>query len=191
MRIGFSGAPGSGKTSTARLLSARLRQQHKNLELVNEYARRYISKYGKIESISEQFRIYKKQLDLEDSVNNAEIIITDCPVFIGFFYSLELRDLNSQKDILWMNDLFKEMTKINIPQRYDIIFHVPPKIKPVKDGIRAEHQFEDEWRDKADQKIKFIFELFPPKKFYQIEETNIDKRVEFCIEKISEYVKME
>jgi nicotinamide riboside kinase len=159
--------------------------------LVNEYARRYLSVYGEIEAIPEQFRILQKQYGWEENVSNADLMITDCPIFLGFLYCLQYRNINSQKDTMWVNDIFKQMSKYNIPQRYDIIFHVPPKLKPVRDGIRAEYQFDDVWRENSDQTLQFIFKMFPPKKFYIIEPIDLDERVDFCIEKIKEIVKTE
>jgi broad-specificity NMP kinase len=63
-RIGFVGVPGVGKTSTARALTAYCRQnEFKNIELVAEYARRFISKYGDIDTMSDQFRVTEKQIE--------------------------------------------------------------------------------------------------------------------------------
>jgi nicotinamide riboside kinase len=85
LRVGICGVPGSGKTSLSRALAVACRgvDQLKHVELVNEYARRYISKHGQIESIFEQYRILEKQLEWEDSVCNdkLDIMITDSPIF--------------------------------------------------------------------------------------------------------------
>ncbi len=189
-RIGFVGTPGSGKTSTARVLSGTCRgiKTYKNIELTQEYARRYQVKYGPVENLLDQFRIMEKQIDWEDSVGkDVDMIITDSPVHLGYLYTLELRDVNDPRHIIWMNDIYKKLTRINTPQRYDIIFHLPPVLKPVADGVRPERDFNDEWRAKADSKIKFILEnLFPCKEFITIETVEMDARIKECLTHMKE-----
>jgi len=167
IRVGITGVPGSGKTTLARSLSSKCRgeDQLKNVELINEYARRYISKHGLITSILEQYRILEKQCEWEDSVcnDNLDLMITDSPVFLGFLYCTELQKSNS-KEIMFFNDIFKKMVKLNFPEsRYDIIFHLPPILKPVEDGVRAEEHFQDDWREKSDSMIVSIFQIFKPR----------------------------
>jgi len=169
IRVGITGVPGSGKTTLARSLSSKCRgeDQLKNVELINEYARRYISKHGLITSILEQYRILEKQCEWEDSVcnDNLDLMITDSPVFLGFLYCTELSKSNS-KEIMFFNDIFKKMVKLNFPEpRYDIIFHLPPFFKPVEDGVRAEEHFQDSWREKSDSMIISIFQIFKPRIF--------------------------
>ena len=97
-----------------------------NVELVCEYARRYIAKYGNIESIMEQSRILEKQYEWESNVinNDLDLLITDSPVHMGFLYVMEIRDPNNLKEIINVhgifNDIFKRMSKINCPPRYYI-----------------------------------------------------------------------
>ena len=64
IRVGFTGVPGAGKTSTARALVSKLRsiEGFKRVELVQEYARRYISKHGSMTGLWEQYRIINKQV---------------------------------------------------------------------------------------------------------------------------------
>ena len=185
IRIGFTGVPGSGKTSTARALVSRLRtiEVFKSVELVQEYARRYISKHGIPEQIWEQYRITCKQIEWEDSVSNdkLDILITDSPIFLGFMYATEMNKPTS-KDIMVYNDVFNLMTRLNYPvPRYDLIFHLPPSITPVDDGIRAIHQLDQEWRISANQSILETMKIFKPKNIVSIAATNIDNRVIECI----------
>lgn len=96
IRVGFIGTPGSGKTSTARALASQCRRIDalNNVEIVSEYARRYISKHGSIDFLWEQYRILHKQLEWETSVenDNLDLLITDSPIFVGFAYCLDLRE---------------------------------------------------------------------------------------------------
>lgn len=190
IKVGFIGVPGSGKTSTSRAIAAACRRhpQLKNVELVSEYARRYIAKYKSISHIWEQFRIMQKQVEWENSASydDLDLLITDSPVFNSFAYCIDLRagrDLES-KDIMIMNDMFKESMRLNDPIRYDMIFHLSPSLKPVNDGIRPQSNFDDDWRMVMDRRFQVVYEIFQPKFFIDVTETDLSKRVEFCIKHI-------
>lgn len=187
IRIGFSGAPGSGKTSTARALATSCRKDLKNVELIYEYARRYISKHGSIDNVWEQYIILEKQIEWEESVTNSslDIMITDCPVFVGFAYTIDLRKENGKdlyKENMVINDLFKKMNCLNYPPRYDIVFHIPPELEPVDDGVRPPSNFDPEWRNKMDGRLRFVFDLFPPKQFVVVDPVDLQGRIDFCLE---------
>ena len=63
----------------------------------------------------------------------------------------------TSKETMYVNDIFKTMNKLNNPEsRYDIIFHLPPVIKPVNDGVRSKEQFDDNWRDDKNKEIEYI-----------------------------------
>ena len=180
--------PGAGKTTLSRAIAARCRNIEglKHIELVQEYARRYIAKHGNVTSIFEQYRILEKQLEWEDSVCNdkLELMITDSPIFMGFNYCIELPKTNS-KEIMFFNDIFKKMVKLNYPvARYDIVFHLCPTVKPVDDGVRPEQHFDDEWRSKADIMIRSIMNIFKPIEFYVMEQPELEDRITFCLDKI-------
>jgi nicotinamide riboside kinase len=195
-RVGFVGVPGVGKTSTARALAAFCRkvETFKKVELIAEYARRFIAKYGtETLTLSDQFRIMEKQLEWEDVIpeDSTDMLITDSPVHMGFIYALDLRRKDNQKDTMYMNDIFKRLNKINFPTRYDYIFHLPPVLNPVEDGIRITKHFDPVWREEADRRILNVFDLFPPKKFVTIESENLMDRVDECLSylKSIEYAK--
>jgi nicotinamide riboside kinase len=190
IRVGFIGVPGAGKTTTSRALAGSIRE-HTNLktvELVAEYARVYIHKYG-IDSIYDQVRILNKQIAEEDRYPEAtDLMITDSPIFLGLGYAIELREEGNPKHTMVINDLFKDMNKLNQVPRYDIIFHLPPVLKPVKDGIRAEHHFDDEWRRTADIRLQAMFHVFPPRKLITLQATDVEGRVKEAIKFIKEYL---
>lgn len=182
-RIGFSGVPSSGKSTLARALAANI--FGKRIELVPEYARRYINKYG-FRSLHDQFRILHKQLDWEDSVpqEKTEAILSEAPIFNGFAYAtIDLP--KNEYEVMVQNDLFKLMNKLNCPQRYDVVFHLLPTIKPVDDGTRSACQLTDEWREMMDNRIRAVYTIFPPRNFVQINSLSLEERVAECKEHIA------
>lgn len=186
IRIGIIGVPGAGKTSLARSVTSACRRipELKRIELVSEYARRYISKHGLVEAIWEQYRIMEKQLEWEDSIpqEKTDLIITDSPVHLGFLYACDLLT-NKPKDIMVYNDIFKKLSKLNEGKpRYNIIFHLPPTVKPVDDGVRAPEHLDDKWREEHDIKLKFIFDtLFKPTQMVTVHPVAMDFRTNFVI----------
>jgi len=193
LKIGLVGVPGSGKTTLSRAIAVACRGIDKlnHVELVSEYARRYISKYGSVNSILEQYRILQKQLEWENSVCNEKlnIMITDSPVFLGFLYCIELPKTNI-KEAMFFNDIFKEMVKLNYPTpRYDIIFHLNPILKPVDDGIRKIEQLDDSWREQSNILIKAVMTIFKPTQFLEINTPILEERVNFCLGTIQNHYK--
>jgi nicotinamide riboside kinase len=190
LKVGYIGVPGSGKTTTARALAGTIRN-HTNLktvELVAEYARIYIHKYG-IDSISDQIRIMHKQIAEENNFpSTIDIMITDSPIFLGLGYAFELRQEGNPKDTLALNDMFVEMNRLNEVPRYDIIFHLPPVLTPVKDGIRPNLHFQKEWREEADKRLLSTFYQFKPRKLVTLNSVDVDTRVTESITHIKNYL---
>lgn len=188
LKIGFSGVPGSGKTTMANALSTKCAtiDKLKHIEVVQEYAREHLLNYGDIKDTLEQYNVFLKQIEWEDNsiALKPDIIITDSPIFLSFIYSCELSK-NSHKNAMFFIDTFKKMTKLNYPEpRYDIIFHLCPIIRPVKDGVRPEQHFDEEWRKNADMMIRSTMKIFKPKQFYVMEQSDLEDRIEFCLDKI-------
>ena len=194
-RIGIIGVPGAGKTSLCRAVTSACRRLEglKRIELVSEYARRYISKHGPCEDIWEQYRIMEKQIEWEDSVpeDSTDIMITDSPVHLGFLYASELLT-NRPKDIMVYNDIFKKLTKLNETQpRYDVIFRLPPIIEPVEDGVRSSLHFNKAWREESDQQLRFIFQMmFKPAAMFTIQSADMEERTKFIIDRLKYIVRL-
>jgi deoxyadenosine/deoxycytidine kinase len=183
IKIGFTGVPGSGKTSLARGVASACRSipELKNLELCSEYARRYISKYGAIESPLEQYRIMNKQVEWEDSIGQVDLLLTDSPIFLGMTYAFNLSN-HEPKDVMAITDLFKAMIKLNNPSpRYDLIFHLPPKKDIVEDGIRPKFNIDENWKEEMDTSIKATMFMFKPCHMYIVKATDTSARIEDCI----------
>jgi len=90
---------------------------------------------------------------------------------------------------MFFNDIFEKMIRLNYPiPRYHTIFHLGLEIKPIDDGIRPPQHFDEKWRKKADMMIQSTMEIFKPNLFYTINQEDLDKRVDFCIEKIKKFI---
>lgn len=193
IRIGFAGIPCSGKTYLSRTICSSLKINGKFpiIELITEYARTYISKYGSIENIWEQYKILDKQLEQEEEIApHTEVLITDSPLQLAFQYSLDVKRSGNIKDSMVLDDIFHKLSYINTPPRYDIIFHLPPAFEVVKDGIRPKHHIDPVWRTEADFNIRYICKtLFPPNKWIEVTPVPLLDRMEFCNKAIEEYVK--
>lgn len=179
-KIGFVGLPGTGKTSMAQALATKCRKESikfKNIEVVSEYARRYIRKHGEIQYLWEQVRILRKQQEWEDAVAKiTDLVIVDSPIHLGFLYCCEIFKKEDKKDIMLMSDVFKMLIKMNDPVRYNMIFYLPFS-KSIRDGIRAERYFDSQWQKETDIFIKIIFKkLFKCEKFIELNTTTIEER---------------
>jgi nicotinamide riboside kinase len=185
IRVGIAGCPGSGKSTLARSLAGSFVGQIGSVELVQEYARRYINKYGPIESIYEQMRILKKQTEWEDSIpNEVDLILTDCPIHIGWAYVMEMRKWENRKEALIVKDVFSEMNRLNYPKRYDIIFQLKPNYKTEKDGTRTDIQLTRSWMEDMDKNISSSFIVFSPKRNIIIEDIELEDKIKTCKQNI-------
>jgi len=186
--IGISGVPGAGKTSLARALASECRhmEKFKNVEIVSEYARRYISKHGSIDHIWEQYRVTGKQLEWELSiVKETDLIITDSPIYLGFLYAKSLVNFKDEKEVMIYTDLFKKLVKFS--NNYDLIVHLNPVFIPVKDGVRPEIHFDLKWRQESNDSLFTIYSIFGQKNIEIISELDMEKRVNLCFELFKKY----
>lgn len=85
--INIFGGPGTGKSVTAAHLFAELKKQHKNCELVTEFAKdlTYDESYRVMEN---QIWIFANQQQrLNRLINKVDYIVTDAPLFNSIVYS--------------------------------------------------------------------------------------------------------
>jgi nicotinamide riboside kinase len=185
IRVGFAGLPATGKTSLARSFAGYCIKdsRFKSIELISEYAREYIAKYGPIDSIWDEYIILQHQIDLEERYSSVDLLVTDSPLNLICSYAQQLKKEDSKKDVMVMEKILKKMNELGT--RYDHIFYLPPKIIPVRDGIRPDLHFSDDWRKKMDENIRSVFGVFPPRQFHVIEETDHMQRLLQCAKMLS------
>ena len=85
--VNLFGGPGTGKSTTAAGVFAKLKMQNINCELVQEFAKHVVWR-GNFTTLNNQLYIFAKQHDrlfhLKDKV---DIIITDSPTIMGLTYT--------------------------------------------------------------------------------------------------------
>ncbi len=177
-KIGISGIPGSGKTTLARALASACINKH--VELISEYARSYISKHRSIDTIWEQIIVTNKQIEWEDSVvQQADLLVTDSPIYLGFLFAMDLVLFENPKDLIAYNYLFKKLMNLN--SRYDIIFHLNPILELKDDGVRPDLHFDEQWRQKSNAALLSIFKMFGQHNVVEIKEKDLNERVKKCL----------
>jgi nicotinamide riboside kinase len=87
MRINIYGGPGSGKSTTAAYLFAKLKSQGQNVELVTEYIKTWAWEQ-RVPTGYDQAYIFAKQLRSEDLLTRRGIhVITDSPLPMQLVYA--------------------------------------------------------------------------------------------------------
>lgn len=150
-KIGFCGGPSSGKTETAKLLSHVLNTKYNsNSWHVTEFASSFIQKYGRPPEFNDQFLIWFGQKERERAAEKANIVVSDCPTFLSYIYTLYLNKekINPQTS-LFMSKIYKRVL-FDIQEYSDIIFLNVDKY--VDNGIRYQTSEYEVWS--LEQKIK-------------------------------------
>lgn len=181
-RIALLGGPSSGKSTLAAALFSTMKEIGINADLVQEYAREHINKYGAPENVLTQFLIYKKQREKEDILpKQVEYIITDSPTILSYVYGLYYYDPKSKDHRIMLADMYYEMMLDGF-SRYQYVFFLEAT-RPYKlDGTRTQSAQE------AKQIGLEIKELLRTHKipFSTLEMPETQKRVTQILEEIDE-----
>jgi nicotinamide riboside kinase len=85
--INFYGGPGTGKSTTAALMYAKLKLTGVNAELVREYVKDWAWEGRKINTY-DQLYLLGKQIRRESLLyGKTDVIVTDSPVMLGVYYA--------------------------------------------------------------------------------------------------------
>ncbi len=156
IRVAFTGAPDSGKTTLAKMASAELNLKGFVPAYVHEYARDYITKYGvRPNTVAEQHYVYEYQLARENEMcsGSTQIMYTDCPIMLAYVYAIDLA--KDDKDMDMLAHLYNKTARI-MRNRYDLIFLLRPFRDRVIDDVRKQdlHRL-----DKLDVQIQAFLDL--------------------------------
>jgi len=156
IRVAFVGAPDSGKTTLAKVVSAELNLVGYIPAYIHEYARDYITKHGvRPYTVADQFMVFCRQLERENDMCSAstKIMYTDSPIMLPYIYAIDLVMNDKDKDDLVY---LYNRTLTALKNRYDLIFLLHAFRTTLKDDVRAQ-----DWDriSKLDTQIKAFFDL--------------------------------
>lgn len=102
--INLFGAAGAGKSTQAMAVVAKLRLAGYSAEYVSEYAKDVVYEENFIK-LEDQLYIFAKQNRRMERVlkQNFDFIVTDSPLFLGYFYGLKYKTLVSGLDQVIIN----------------------------------------------------------------------------------------
>lgn len=153
IRIALLGGPSAGKSTLAARVFADLKEEKIITELVQEYAREHINKYGKISNILSQYLIYEKQKEKEDIIpSRVQVVITDSPTILSYIYGLYYYDPSNVDHQQMVIEMYRKI--INDIKRYDLIFYLEPTRPYVQDGTRT--QTAEEAKEIGEMVVQFL-----------------------------------
>lgn len=131
-KVGICGAPSSGKTETAKIISYVLNTKYKaNSFHVVEFATTFIQKYNRVPKFPDQFYVWYGQFAREHDAEKANIVISDCPTFLSYIYMVHLQQFDfSEESALYLSKIYKRVV-FDLLSYTDIIFL---KIKEYSDN---------------------------------------------------------
>lgn len=114
--INFVSGPGSGKTTMAALVFAKLKLEGFVCEYVQEYAKSLVwtKDFG---TLNNQYYVSKKQSDLfKRMIGHVDFIVTDGPILNGLYYNRHNKDntSNIEKTEKLIIDSYDQFNNINI-----------------------------------------------------------------------------
>lgn len=138
IKVAFTGAPDSGKTTLAKMVSAELNLEGYVPSYIHEFARDYITKYGvRPNTVAEQFYVLgvQEQRERDMCSSSTQIMYTDGPIMLPYIYAIDL--VRDTKDRDMLVDLYGKTLAL-LDGRYDIIILLRPFRETVKDDVRAQ-----------------------------------------------------
>jgi Cdc6-like AAA superfamily ATPase len=85
--VNLFGAPGSGKTTTATELFAKLKKQHVDTVLVSEFAKDKVVEENTMALKNQLFIWANQQFNIFCGYNHAQVVVTDSPILLGSIYN--------------------------------------------------------------------------------------------------------
>lgn len=86
--VNFYGGPGTGKSTSAAYVFAKLKMLGVNAELVREVAKEWCWAGRQIKTDADQYDLYELQRNRERLVEGlVDVLVTDCPVAVTAFYA--------------------------------------------------------------------------------------------------------
>jgi nicotinamide riboside kinase len=140
-KICFVGAPSTGKSTIAKVLAKKLKNDGYTVEIAREYARDFIFENKEVRDANDQLFIAKgqKQREEEAAMKNPDFVVCDCAVFLSYVYASlhEPAKRDSTKDLKY-KQVLKEIEKEigSAFWGYDFVFFLPPEIPIENDGVR-------------------------------------------------------
>jgi len=129
MKIGLVGAPGSGKTTLAAKLYARLLEEGiSTARLVSEYGSEHLGMGRKISKYIDQKEIMMKQIEREEHHErcNFDPIICDTCIWMSGIYLQDMIDNNRLTSPIYTEQKAEYLrTSFSYAERYDITIFVP------------------------------------------------------------------
>lgn len=110
-KIGICGGPSAGKSETAKIMSHTLNTKYQaNAFHVVEYATSFIQKYHRSPTFYDQMLIWFGQREREQNATTANLVISDCPTFLGYIYMLHLNNKPfSEETALHLSKVYKRV----------------------------------------------------------------------------------
>ena len=116
-RINLLGGPGSGKSTIAARMYAKMKQKHQSVELVREYVKEWAYE-GRSITPYDQHYFFGKQMRKELVVLNANVqyIITDSPLILQIMYAERagLSDNSVSAMLVMLQEYEKDFPSVNI-----------------------------------------------------------------------------
>lgn len=177
IKIGIMGAPCTGKTTLAKLLSVELQYRwQRNAEYIDEYARQFVARFG-LPTVYDQYFFFEQQLKKESQISSkTEFLITDSPCYLSYIYGSKVMDTRNGKDRLYFLALVERLAEHL--QRYDYTFYLPATDNAIEeDGMRI-HVTEESRMD-VDLRIRGFFAIYNVP--YHVVKGSLEQRLEQII----------